>query len=386
MRFRFATVLIVAAACSGDDTPTPTGVLDPPPDGEGLQLSLVHSLAPGEEIHWCRYMVLDRAIDVGRFDHAYSDGSHHIIGYTTQLTADTLPVTGDFDCENGENEVFTGIMYAGGVPTGTLALPEGVGFHLDKGAVVLIEGHYLNPTDAPLDAEVALNLWDAPTAVTQQAGTLFFYDNNIYVPANGAFSAHMSCEISQDINVISLLSHMHSRGIRYVAHATVGDQSTQLLATDQWLNPEPTVLATPMPFAAGTRFDYSCDYQDTTGKAVMEGPSKTDNEMCMLIGMYWPRMDFGHEFCAAPGSGTVFDGTQTCGQTLQCQQGATDGLAAEQCAVNTCRASGPALGNVQSCVFAKCIGAGQCSGPDCASCAIASCGAELQTCQAATCN
>jgi hypothetical protein len=195
----------------------------------------------------------------------------------------------------------------------------------------------------------------------------------------------MSCEISQDINVISLLSHMHSRGIRYVANATSGGQTSQLLATDQWLNPEPVVLQTPMQLAAGTRIDYACDYRDTTGTAAVEGPSKTENEMCMLIGMYWPRMDLGHEFCAAPGSGTVFDGTTTCGQSLSCQLSATDAVAAEACAVNTCRGSSGAFNDLTGCVFAKCVTTGICTGADCGSCAISSCGAEFQTCQAATC-
>ena len=383
--FRFLPLVLVIG-CAEDAVTPPSGILEPPPAGQGIQLSLVHSLAPGEEIHFCKYVVLDKAIDVGRFHHAYTEGSHHILAYTTQLTADTLPATGDFNCEGGTNETFTGIMYAGAVPTGTMALPEGVGFHLDAGAVLLIEGHYLNPTDAPLDAEVALNLYNATSAITQQAGTLFFYDNNILVPANGTFTARMSCEISQDINVISLLSHMHSRGVRYLAKANVGAQSTQLLATDQWLNPEPVVLATPMQIAAGTRIDYTCDYADTTGTAAVEGPSKTENEMCMLIGMYWPRMDLGHEFCAAPGSGSLFDGTTTCGQSLACQQSATSAVAAEACAVNTCRASSQTFDAVQSCVFANCITTGACTGPDCGACAVQSCGAELQSCQAATCN
>jgi hypothetical protein len=383
---KWSAVLILVAAC-GDNTdgggPTPGGgILEPPDPDAGIQLALVHPLAPGEEIHWCKYVVLDRAIDVGRFEHAYTEGSHHVIAYTTPFTAATVPLQGDFDCEGGANQTFNGVGYVGATPVGELALPDGVGLHFDAGAVVLLEGHYLNPTDAPLEGEVALNLFDTGSPPTQQAGTLFFYDNNIYVPANGSATARMHCEIPQPINVISLLSHMHSRGIRYQAKAN----DIQILATDDWLNPEPMVLGTPMQLAAGTSIDYFCEFKDTTGTAVMEGPSKDTNEMCMLIGMYWPRLDFGHELCAAPGSGSVFDGTQTCGQTLGCMQNAgADALTAEQCIVNTCRASSGAVNAVQGCVFQNCVVADKCEGGDCSACMVAECGGELGACQQATC-
>jgi copper type II ascorbate-dependent monooxygenase-like protein len=387
MRITIIPALLLVGCTSSDTTPQPSGVLEPPPTGEGIQLSLVHSLNPGDEIHWCRYFVLDEAIDVQRFEHAYTSGSHHVLAYTTPFTAATVPTTTDFSCENGANEQFNGVAYAGAVSAGELAFPADVGFHFDAGAVILVEGHYLNAGDAPIDAEVAVNLWKAPAPPTQQAGTLFFYDNNIFVPANSTYTARMTCELSKDINVVSMLSHMHSRGVRYQAQATQpGGSPQQLLATDQWLNPDPMILPTPMKLAAGTRIDYACDYRDTTGTAVMEGQSKTQNEMCMLIGAYWPRMDFAHEFCAAPGSGSVFDGTTTCAQSLGCQQNAKDGLAAERCATNTCRASSQAFDDVQGCVFGACIATGQCTGPDCGACAAQRCGAQIGACMQATCN
>ncbi|HEU0033197.1 MAG TPA: hypothetical protein VFQ53_21340 [Kofleriaceae bacterium] len=380
--------MLLFGGCADDDddsTPTPTGILTPPAAGEGIQLSLVHSLSPGEEIHWCRYVVLDEALDVSRFEHAYTQGSHHVIAYTTPFTAATVPSADDFNCEAGAGETFNGVAYVGGVPTGELAFPAGVGFHFNAGAVVLLEAHYLNPTDAPLDAEAAINFYNAAQPPTEQAGTLFLFDPGILVPANGTFTAQMTCEVPHDIHVVSLLSHMHSRGIHYEAKATSASSSIPLLDTDQWLDPEPTVLSEPLTLSTGTRFEFSCDYRDTTGMTVVDGPSKDHDEMCMLIGTYWPRMDFVHEQCLAPGSGPVFSGTQTCAQSLACIQSASDPIAAKQCAVNTCNDSSTALDDYQNCVFLRCINPGTCSGPDCGACAAASCGAEFQRCEAATC-
>jgi hypothetical protein len=387
MRITTIAISLLAAACGTDSpsNPPPAGILEPPPDGQGIQLSLHHTLAAGEEVHWCQYFALDTAIDVAKFEHAYTQGSHHVLAYTTPLHASDVAGMTDFSCEGGTGETYNGVAYAGAVPTGELAFPADVGFHFDAGSVILLEGHYLDATDGALDAEVAVNLWFAAAPPSQQAGTLFFYDNNIYVPANGDYTAQMTCEVSHDINVVSLLSHMHSRGVHY--HAEIaGAPALTLIDTDQWLNPEPMLMTTPLVIRGGSRVDYSCDYHDTTGTAVMEGPSKTKNEMCMLIGAYWPRMDFGHELCAAPGSGSIYDGTATCGQALGCLMSTADPLAAEQCYTHTCAASSQPLDDFQSCVFASCIAPGTCTGPDCGSCALAMCGPQINACQAATCN
>ncbi len=384
MRHLALAIALLASGCT-DDTAAPAGILAPPPKDAGFQLSLRHSLQPGEEIHWCKYIVMDKTVDVAKFDHAYDHG-HHVLVYTTPFTPDTIPIKTDFNCEAGANEQFNGVAYTGATPEGSLALPDGVGFHFDKGQVLLLEGHYLDVTDAPVDAEVAVNFWTLASPPAQQASTLFFYDNNISVPANGDATATMSCEISQPISVMSLLSHMHSRGVHYHADLVMQGLANQpLLDTDQWLNPEPTVLPTPMTLPAGARVDYSCNYHDTTGTAVVEGPSKTNNEMCMLIGVYWPRLDWGHELCAAPGSGSRYDGTTTCMQSLSCVQSATDPIAAEQCWTNTCRASSQPLDNVQSCIFQNCINPGLCSGPDCGGCAFTNCQTQIGACQAAGC-
>ena len=151
MRNLSLSILVLMTACASNGTNPSSGILEPPPDDQGLQLSLVHRLSPGEEIHWCKYVVLETAIDVARFEHAYSSGSHHVLAYTTPLHAADVAGMSDFSCENGMNETFNGVAYTGAVPEGSLELPDGVGFHFDADAVILLEGHYLNATDAPLE-------------------------------------------------------------------------------------------------------------------------------------------------------------------------------------------------------------------------------------------
>src|SRR5688572_5273704 len=93
---------LVIAACSSDggsagpDAGGPDAsaqpLLAPPPEGEGFQLAMDAPILAGEEVTYCQYFVLDgdAAIDVARFEHRYSEGSHHLILFQTQLAPDDV--------------------------------------------------------------------------------------------------------------------------------------------------------------------------------------------------------------------------------------------------------------------------------------------------------
>src|SRR5262249_20101999 len=111
-----ALVAALAVGCSdgATDTQEPSlDVLAPPPSGQGRQLSMQQEVQPGEEIQYCQYMVLPAGIDVGRFEHKYSLGSHHLVLYTTELTPEDVASDLErFDCDTRDSLKFDGIVYA----------------------------------------------------------------------------------------------------------------------------------------------------------------------------------------------------------------------------------------------------------------------------------
>ena len=93
-----------------------------------------------------------------------------------------------------------------------------------------------------------------------------------------------------------------------------------------------------------------------------------------------------------PGSGPVFDGSKTCGDSFACFAATGDpaGVAAQQCATATCAGSGQAFDDFYSCSALDCALAGKCAatadgGTDCRACTLASCNAQLEACQSAGC-
>jgi pimeloyl-ACP methyl ester carboxylesterase len=365
-----------------------------PPGAQGLQLRQSFGpLAAGAETHKCQYFVLpDRAIDVARFEHTYTLGGHHIILYPTKLSVDDVAEhPGVFDCEDVPNRIEAGLAYVGAATSGELAYPEGVARRFEANEVVLLESHMLNVQEHPIDVDYRLNLWFADEPVEHRVGTIFFYDNTLYIPPASSGSAQMSCRAPEDIHVLGLIPHMHVRGTHYESFLQRADQSAPepLVSTDDWAELKLAAFDPPLLVSEGDRIEFRCEYENAADHPVVEGGSKNDNEMCLMIGYYYPKLDTDFELCLNPGSGPVFEGDLSCGDAFGCFMSAADPIEAERCVTQTCEASSAASNDFFSCVTLRCFLEGQCTGtasdPDCQSCAIAECSDAIGPCFSASC-
>lgn len=389
-------LLLPLAACDDATEPVDTpdagaALLAAPPAGAGQQLAMDVTIPAGAETEQCQYVVVDRALAITRFEHAYTRSSHHLLLYQTALAAADAPPA-RFDCTGAPLTELgvTGIAYAAQVPTGDLAYPVDVALRAPAASVLLVQTHYLNASAEPLAAQVRLNLWTAATPPPIEAGTLFFYDWAIHVPAGQPATARMRCALPADVDLIFGMSHMHRRGVGYRAELdpSGGAAPTTLFATTAWEGIEPRRYAPVQHVAAGDAIDFRCDFQGEAGRTIVEGPSAEANEMCMFIASYYPRLDPATELCSGAGSGPVLTGTQTCAATVACVRDAgSDAIASEACIVDTCAASSQPAADLMQCIFNRC-GAG-CAAPgaggSCDACVIEQCGDEFSSCQAATC-
>jgi hypothetical protein len=78
-----------------------------------------------------------------------------------------------------------------------------------------------------------------------------------------------------------------------------------------------------MMVKAGAKLDYFCDYRNTESRTVYQGPRSSD-EMCMLIGSYYPpdprTANCTDETGKLPGGDWIGQGTATCAESMQCLQ------------------------------------------------------------------
>jgi hypothetical protein len=122
---------------------------------------------------------------------------------------------------------------------------------------------------------------------------------------------------------------------------------------------------------------------------VTQGQS-TKDEMCMLIGPYFPRNE-ALEKCANDkgelAATWIGSGSATCGDTLRCVAGAKSADDFYGCVVNSCPGSSTEVSDLLRCALSSGHGACQasCPGAACQACIIQACGPQISTCQAAKC-
>ncbi|HEX4475417.1 MAG TPA: hypothetical protein VH142_10100 [Polyangiaceae bacterium] len=296
-----ALLLAVTAGCGSTNTSSATSFADVTFHTEGF-------VPAGGEATDCTYVALpaDRGeIAVNHAESHFTPGSHHFLVFRTNSTsvpdggATVHPCT---DLEQVGN--FKGTYYEAQAPDSSRALPPGVAHLFEPGEVLLLTSHYLNTTTSDLQPKVSFVLHTMdPKKVEQEAGSIFFYNPSIVIPPLAQVSATRVCPLSTDIHLALLWSHMHSRGVDF--KATSSDQTVQqslgdLYDSSQWSEPAPRAFPydPSIPLPSGSSISYTCNYDNTTSKQIVQGPSAATNEMCILHGMYWPRMDAVTEQCA----------------------------------------------------------------------------------------
>jgi Copper type II ascorbate-dependent monooxygenase, C-terminal domain len=250
-------------------------------------------------------MPTDRGkIAVGSAESAFTPGSHHFLVYRTSYA--DIPADGGVvhACTDAEQfQGITGSYYEAQAPMVERDLPPGVAHIFEPGEVLLMTAHYLNASGSGLDTMVSFRLHTEDVAKVQhEAGSVFFYNPSIDVPPFSEVTVTRMCPLDHDVELALLWSHMHSRGVRF--SATSDDQQAvervgDLYDSTTWSEPLARTFPDdpPVTLHSGSSVTYSCTYRNTTAQTFVAGQSAATNEMCILHGMYWPRLDSAAERC-----------------------------------------------------------------------------------------
>jgi hypothetical protein len=291
---------------NGDETPE-----DPKPSAptelESVEFSMSAHIGAGVETQRCLsvQMPTDRGvIAVPKAESHYTPGSHHFLVYRTG--EDELPPGGDeiHECGAAELVDFRGTYYEAQVPDEERSLPDGVAHLFQPGEVLLLTSHYVNTKEVDVDADMKFTLHTVdPDAIEHEAGSIFFYNYDIVLPPNSERTVSRTCPIPEEMNLALLWSHMHERGVGFRASTddalVVNRLGGDLYDSDTWNEPPARAFdsALPVMLHAGATITYECDFKNQTANTIVQGPSAVTNEMCILHGMYWPRVDPSIEEC-----------------------------------------------------------------------------------------
>jgi len=366
--------LALAAGACTDDTARPGP--DPDPGPEQLELRMTATIPAGAEVEYCQFVTVPETW-VTRDAVDFTAGSHHVLVYQTPYAAiptqkengKVVDTSGVFDCSDGATNGWKVTKLVGGSQNQTgesfLSFPEGVGVRL--GGVLLMNVHYRNGSDAPLTTDVKVRFdTEAADQISQEGDVLFLFNPLISVPPGHTASAHWRCPVYRDITIVNAQSHMHARGVGYEARV---DGQAPFYVNDRWEG-VPVKNFESLTVKAGSTLDYHCDYRNTGAAPVYMGPRTTD-EMCMLIGSYYPADPRTANCLDAsgnlPGGEWIGTGEATCQQTMGCIQEAQGLQAITDCML----AASPAVAHESSELLRCFIGADD---------PLAQCGPQIQAC------
>ncbi len=284
---QLAMIALCLASCSSESAAPPTNP---------AHYRLTTSIAAGQEAERCLLVHFDGGFVTSDTIRS-SIGTHHVIVYETTYssipmsTEDGRPIApGEvFDCSSGAPSVaniariLTGSQVAGeGAQSGTIRFPEGVAMEIGP-KVLLLNGHFLNTSAAPITAEVELTLERTDRdSVRERGDVLVWYHPFVFAPEQASTTARMRCEVKAPITIDTITSHMHARGVGFEAIA----EDAEIYSTSSWQNVTPVLPPGGRTLAAGW-VDFACTYTNPGATAVYQGATSGD-EMCALIAAYHP--------------------------------------------------------------------------------------------------
>lgn len=244
---------------------------------------------PGEEVLFCNNLpfIAEQDLLFKSVRGAQMRGGHHAgVFVSIQPTEDYTPeLCGD---DMSHLRYTAGAGGAGGEFT---ELPPGVGLRISTGQQVVIQSHYINPTDQPITVMDMVELDFTTLEESPRVVDAFAMINDDFsIPAGATdFSRTTECKLEEDMDIYMLLGHTHEWGVLFEFERIPADGGpAELLyhATDGKLlreSPEIKTFADPLKFKAGDTLRVSCTWENDT-----DAPLGWPQEMCVGLMYYGP--------------------------------------------------------------------------------------------------
>lgn len=241
--------------------------LDPPSesnDGEG---------------YFCATKTITEDTYIGAIRSLSPPGTHH-------TTLDVEAGGGPDDPGSPCNVEF-GKLYAAGVGTGALELPEGVGLKVAAGQKVRINLHLFNATDVPISGTSGIEVITIPAEEVVHEAEMGL-SGPLALNVTEGVSSTTHADSTPAGTIVALFPHMHQLGTHAkVRHMRGGSEVAVLWDRDYDFEAQSfDLLPAPAVFEAGDQIETTCTWNNTTGSTVHWGDSSTA-EMCFSLIMFY---------------------------------------------------------------------------------------------------
>jgi hypothetical protein len=267
------------------------------------------TVPPNDEVFMCQdfdnpFGGVDAAIGTSEAD--MTAGSHHLHVFYGE---DSPPSRTVAACANPYE--FRSLLFAAGQPMLVSQYPAGMAAKLQGTLGLRLQSHYVNTSASTITANVVVKFTKVdPSTVTKWVAQLYFNRVVLSVPPGNGQTVSTTCTVPSTYGQIGLIdgaSHMHSRGVNFVATTSTG---VQLIQTTQWDEPPIVTYPNPIMLNPGDSINWTCTYNNTTGSTLTFGDSALKNEMCIFLARFYSAPSGNDIECQSPSDmdeGTVTD-------------------------------------------------------------------------------
>ncbi len=271
-----------------------------PAVGTGFQMAVsTFDIQPDfeRELFTRRMVGNTQDVYVNRFETKMRSGSHHFVAYDFRSKT-LLPNLNDIrDLRNPDNSlnIATAITMSNHVYlAGSQAqyqdytFPEGAALFIPAGTSLDLNSHFVNKTKAVMKGEAQINLYTVDKAKVQRVvQTLDLGNTSLTIPANSRVTLTKSFTFNKARNVLTLTSHMHKLGEKFVIKIKGGTRDGEVVYTStDWEHPDIITLKTPLALQKGEGLTSEITYNNKTSKIVNFGLTSED-EMGIIFGYYY---------------------------------------------------------------------------------------------------
>jgi hypothetical protein len=214
-------------------------------------------------------------------------GEHHAV-----LTVDNDPggfgntQLGEYDCD--VNRLGLQMLFASGVGTDELDLPEGVAIKVLAGQFLHLNLHLFNtqPTgDITAHSGIFAKVVD-PVAPDMEAEMVFAGTLSIDVPPESTGTATGGCQFNRDATLFAYWPHMHQQATHQKVTMNLGGTETVIHDEDFDFNSQTNYPLSPMiQVHSGDSISVECTYYNASTTDHLTFGDSSTKEMC-FTGMY----------------------------------------------------------------------------------------------------
>jgi hypothetical protein len=289
---KLVMVSLLVGCGSEGDSKFIDGFNPPAPADDEIQIVAppTFGVPPGADITLCAYIDERVSADTDIIHYkGYQSavGGHHAILYAVQQAQ----AANVHECTE-DDMVNSRYLAGGGADSQPIDLPDGVVIRIPANTQLMVQTHWINATDAPIDGQGAFNLKVTAPKPEHVIAQLVSVVNTSFVLPKGKSTVTTECTVAgQKLNAFVTSGHMHQRGSHIsITHTPVGSATgTKIYETD-WSEDDvfdsPKVHYPPgAPFVLtpGDKLRVDCEFDNNTG-AELSFPS----EMCLGWSFAYP--------------------------------------------------------------------------------------------------